>query len=109
MDCKKNLVYLDLYRGNTIVHPLVGQHNGCKVSIQGGNPARPSRPGRKVNDILACLGVECGEARSVGNRNPYSLVRAIFDALQKHRGLQELSRATGRRLISVSKARQLGI
>jgi ribosomal protein S5 len=62
-----------------------------------------------INDILRVIGVECGEAKSVGRRNPYSVVRAIFHAISKHEGVEELSRKRGRRLISVSKARYLGL
>ena len=62
-----------------------------------------------INDILRVFGVESGEARSVGRRNPYSVVRAVFDAMSKHVGVEEVARKRGRRLISVSKARYLNL
>lgn len=105
----KNLIHLDLYRGRCITTPLHGRHNSCHVYIQAGNPLKPNKEGRMVNDILRLFGVECGEARSVGRRNPYSLIRAIFDALKQHEGVEEIARKRGRRLISLSKARYMGL
>ncbi|KAM3575568.1 hypothetical protein VYU27_002560 [Nannochloropsis oceanica] len=106
---KKNLIHVDLYRNRCVTTALYGKHNNCRIYIQAGHPGRPHKEGRMINDILRVLGVECGEARSVGRRNPYSVVRAIFHAISKHEGVEELSRKRGRRLISVSKARYLGL
>ena len=106
---KKNLIHVDLYRNRCVTTALYGKHNNCRIYIQAGQPGRPHKEGRMINDILRVIGVECGEAKSVGRRNPYSVVRAIFHAISKHEGVEELSRKRGRRLISVSKARYLGL
>lgn len=106
---KKNLIHIDLYRNRCVTTPLFGKHNNCRIYIQAGHPRRPHKEGRMINDMIRVLGVECGEARSVGKRNPYSVVRAVFDALSKHQGVEEISRRRGRRLISVSRARYLGL
>lgn len=106
---KKNFIYVDLFRGRCITQPLYGKHNNCRVYIQAGDPRMPSMEGRMVNDILRVFGVECGEARSVGNRNPYSVVRAVFNAMSKHKSLETIARTRGRRLISLYKQRQYGL
>jgi small subunit ribosomal protein S5 len=108
-DAKKNLIHVDLYRNRCVTTALYGKHNNCRVYIQPGNPAQPNKEGRMINDILKMFGVECGEAKSIGRRNPYSVVRAVFNAMSKHQGVEEVSRKRGRRLISVSKARELGL
>ncbi len=106
---KKNLIHVDLYRNRCVTTALYGKHNNCRIYIQAGHPQKPHKEGRMINDILRVFGVECGEAKSVGRRNPYSVVRAVFDAMSKHQGVEEVSRKRGRRLISVSKARYLGL
>jgi len=106
---KKNLIHIDLYRNRCITTDLYGKHNNCRIYIQAGQPNRPHKEGRMINDMLRIMGVECGEARSIGRRNPYSVVRALFHAISKHEGVEALSRKRGRRLISVSKARYLGL
>lgn len=108
-DARKNLIHLDLFRGRCVTQALYGKHNACRIVIQAGNPRRPNMEGRMVNDIIRCFGIECGEAKSIGKRNPYSLVRAIFDALSKHQGVEEIARKRGRRLITMSKARYMGL
>jgi len=106
---KKNLIHVDLYRNRCITTPLYGKHNNCRVLIRAGDPRVPSAEGKMINDILRVFGVECGEARSVGRRNPYSVVRAVFNAMSQHEGVEEISRKRGRRLISLSKARYLNL
>lgn len=108
-DTKKNLIHVDLYRNRCITTPLIGKHNSCRVLIQAGNPRQPSMEGRMINDILRVFGVECGEAKSIGRRNPYSVVRAVFDAMSKHQGVEEIARKRGIRLISASKARSMNL
>ena len=106
---KKNLIHVDLYRNRCITTPLYGKHNSCRVIIQAGDPRVPSMEGRMITDILRVFGVECGEARSVGRRNPYSVVRAVFNAMSQHEGVEEIARKRGRRLITLSKARYLNL
>jgi ribosomal protein S5 len=106
---KKNLIHVDLYRNRCVTTPLYGKHNNCRIYIQAGHPLKHHKEGRMINDILRIFGVESGEARSVGRRNPYSVVRAVFDAMSKHVGVEEVARKRGRRLISVSKARYLNL
>ncbi len=106
---KKNLIHVDLYRNRCISTALYGKHNNCRIYIQAGHPLKHHKEGRMINDILRVFGVESGEARSVGRRNPYSVVRAVFDAMSKHVGVEEVARKRGRRLISVSKARYLNL
>lgn len=106
---KRNLIHVDLYRNRCITTPLYGKHNNCRIYIQAGHPGKHHKEGRMINDILRVFGVESGEARSVGRRNPYSVVRAVFDAMSKHVGVEEVARKRGRRLISVSKARYLNL
>lgn len=79
---KRSLMKVPLHDG-TIYHDSVGKHGSTKVFMQPakeGNGIKAGGPMRLVFDVL---GVKNISAKVLGSTNPYNVVRATLNGLQK--------------------------
>lgn len=104
---KRNIFFVDRYRGRTLSRDLVGRQNSCKVVL------RTTTNGLRGNplccEILKLLGVTNVVAKAHGSRNHYNVVRATFKALLTHESLDEVALKRGLRLVNLQRAKRLGI
>lgn len=106
--CKRNIFFLDRYQQNSLFQNLVGKSNSCKVVIRATHRGLRGNP--LINEILKYFGVANASTRCVqGNRSQYNVVRATFKALMTHETMEDLAYKTGRRLVSISRGRRLGL
>ncbi|CAM9563093.1 unnamed protein product [Discosporangium mesarthrocarpum] len=101
----RNLIYVDRYKQTSLVHDVVGKHNSCKAYIWARPPGYGMRASGIVRDILYNIGITDAGAKLVGNRNRYSMVRAIFNALSQHEGIQTTAMKRGKRILSLQSVR----
>ncbi|CAM9433504.1 unnamed protein product [Choristocarpus tenellus] len=83
-----NLVLVDRYKQCALAHDVVGKHNGCKAYLWARPPGYGMRASGIVREILYNMGITDAGAKIIGNRNPYSMVNAVFNALSKHEGIE---------------------
>ena len=76
----KHLVVLRL-----LVCALINQ-----VHIYRRQPGAGLTAGKVIETILEGFGIADATAKSYGKRNPYSVVRATFNALLEHESIQEV-------------------
>lgn len=105
--CKKaikNLMYLDLYKGNSLHEPLRGRCHSTHALLWPGHPNGGLRVGRTMWAICDCFGIQnmCGKV--IGRNNPHAVVPAIFSALLKYRPLEDVALGRGRRLYDLRDA-----
>jgi small subunit ribosomal protein S5 len=53
--------------------------------------------------VLDCFGITDVVSKCHGQRNPYTVIRATFNALTKHETAEEIALKTGHSLVEVSK------
>lgn len=92
---------IDLYENSCLAHDLYGKHNSCKVYIRATPRDRILVAGDLVEAILTHIGITSASVKVAGRRNPYSVVRAIFDALKKHENLDEYAKDRGQRYLTL--------
>ena len=99
----RNLVHIDLYDNFGLAHDLYGKHNACTCTctIRATPAAREMVASPMVEEILNRIGIATASVKMKGNRNPYSQVHAIFNALSKHQNLDEFVKACGKRDLSI--------
>jgi len=51
--------------------------------------------------VLSRFGIASASCRIVGNRNPYSVVRAMFKAIEHHENIDEIARDRGQRYLTL--------
>jgi len=104
---KRNIFFVDRYRGKTLTRDLVGRQNSCKVVL------RPTTNGLRGNplccEILKLFGITNVVAKAHGSRNHYNVVRATYKALLTHESLDEIAMKRGLRLVNLQRSKRLGI
>jgi small subunit ribosomal protein S5 len=104
---KRNIFFVDRYRGRGLTRDLVGRQNSCKVVLRATDNGLRGNP--ISCEILKLMGITDAVAKAHGSRNHYNVVRATFKALLTHESLEEISLKRGVRLINLQKAKRLGI
>jgi ribosomal protein S5 len=95
-----------LYDNFGLAHDLYGKHNACHVVIRATPSSREMVAAPYVEEILNRIGIGSASCKVYGNRNPYSVVNAIFNALRKHQNIDEYAKARGKRYLTVRWAHE---
>ena len=100
----RNILHIDLYDNFGLAHDVHGKHNSCHANIKATSRARIFVGSNFAYEILSRFGISSASVKLVGRRNPYSMVRAIFNALEKHENIDEYARNRGKRYLSIKWA-----
>ncbi|MDR2436237.1 MAG: 30S ribosomal protein S5 [Puniceicoccales bacterium] len=79
---KKNMMSFSM-KENTIPHISVGVSDGGRVLLRPASPGTGVIAGGGVRAVLEALGVKDVLTKSLGSKNPISVVRATINALEK--------------------------
>src|SRR5919205_3147998 len=80
---KRNLVRVPLREGRTLHHDVEGHHGAGRVVLRAAPPGTGIIAGGPMRAVFETLGIQDVVAKSLGSSNPYNMVRATFDALQR--------------------------
>lgn len=80
---KRSLIRVPLREGRTLHHDVVGRHGAGRVVLRSAPAGTGVIAGGPMRAIFEALGMHDVVAKSQGSSNPYNMVRATFDALQK--------------------------
>ena len=105
-DTLRNLIHIDLYENYGLAHNVHGKHNSCHAYIIATPRDRLMVASPLSGAILECIGISSASIKIIGRRNPYSVVRAIFNALQKHENIDETAKSRGLRYLTIRSAFQ---
>ena len=81
-EARRNLRKVSLKDG-TIHHNVTGRHGAATVMMGAAPPGTGVIAGGPMRAVLETLGVQDVVGKSVGSSNPYNMVRATLDALNK--------------------------
>ena len=104
---KRSLVRIPLREGRTLHHDVTGRHGAGRVVLRAAPAGTGIIAGGPMRAIFETLGMHDVVAKSQGSSNPYNMVRATFDALQR----EDSPRAVAARRnlkVSVLQARRPG-
>lgn len=98
----KNFTFIDRFDNRTLYHEVRGKWNSSTLFLR---PA-PQGKGLTVSDTVACVldcfGITDVVSKTHGQRNPYTVIKATFDALSKHETAEEVALKTGHSLVEIS-------
>jgi small subunit ribosomal protein S5 len=80
---KRSLVRIPLREGRTLHHDVTGRHGAGRVVLRAAPAGTGIIAGGPMRAIFETLGMHDVVAKSQGSSNPYNMVRATFDALQR--------------------------
>jgi small subunit ribosomal protein S5 len=82
-EAKKTMIRVPLRESRTLHHDGAGRWGAGKVMVRSAPPGTGVIAGGPMRAVLETLGVQDVVGKSVGSSNPYNMVRATFDALQR--------------------------
>ena len=80
---KKKMVRVPLKEGRTLHHDGKGRFGAGKVNVRSAPAGTGIIAGGPMRAVFETLGMHDVVAKSQGSSNPYNMVRATFDALQR--------------------------
>ena len=72
-----------LREGHTLHHDVIGRYGAAKVVVRAAPPGTGIIAGGPARAVFEALGIKDVVAKSIRSSNPYNLIRATFDALDK--------------------------
>ena len=98
---KKSMVRIPLKEGRTLHHDVEGRFGAGKVVFRTAPPGTGIIAGGPSRAVMEALGVADVVAKSNGTSNPYNLVRATIDALQRTQSPRQVAQRRGIKVADV--------
>lgn len=98
---KKSMVRIPLKEGRTLHHDVEGRFGAGKVVFRTAPPGTGIIAGGPSRSVMEALGVADVVAKSNGTSNPYNLVRATIDALQRTQSPRQVAQRRGIKVADV--------
>ncbi|MAS86448.1 MAG: 30S ribosomal protein S5 [Micavibrio sp.] len=105
-DAKKQMFRVALREGRTIHHDVTGRFGAGRVILRAAPAGTGIIAGGPMRAIFEALGVQDIVAKSVGTSNPYNMVKATFDALQKTQSPRFIASRRGKKVSDIIKQRE---
>ncbi len=96
MDEARRKMFKVSLKGGTVHHAVIGRHGASKVLVARAPEGTGIIAGGPMRAVFEVLGVSDIVAKSHGSSNPYNLVRATLDALQRINTPSEIAAKRGK-------------
>ena len=100
-EARRKLFKVSLKNG-TIHHPVTGQHGSAKVFMQPASEGTGIIAGGPMRAVFEVMGVHNVLAKCIGSTNPYNVVRATLDGLNRIRTPAEIAAKRGKRVEEIT-------
>ena len=98
---KRHLIRVPLREGRTLHHDIAGRHGAGKVELRSAPPGTGVIAGGPMRAIFEVLGMQDIVAKSVGSSNPYNMIHATFDALQRQASPRMVAARRGKKVSDI--------
>ena len=95
---KRKIVRVPLREGRTLHHDMDGRHGAGKVVLRTAPAGTGIIAGGPMRAVFEMLGVQDIVAKSTGSPNPYNMIRATLDGLQKETSPRLVAQRRGKKL-----------
>ena len=102
-NAKRSLHRIPLKQGRTLFHDMEGAHGAGKVVLRTAPPGTGIIAGGPMRAVFEMLGVQDVVAKSIGSQNPYNMIRATIDALQKISSPRQVARRRDLKVSQISR------
>jgi ribosomal protein S5 len=108
-DALRNLHHIDLYDNFGLAHDVYGKHNACHAYVRATPVGRQIVGGQFAISILNLFGIASASVKFEGRRQPYAMVRALFNAVDTHVNIDDQAKARGKRYLTLRWAKDKGL
>ena len=105
---KRSLIRVPLREGRTLHHDVNGRHGAGRVVLRAAPAGTGIIAGGPMRAIFETLGMHDVVAKSQGSSNPYNMVRATFDALQREDSPRAVAARRNLKVSALHERRQGG-
>ena len=106
-EARKTMFRVPLREGRTIHHDVVGRFGAGKVVLRSAPAGTGIIAGGPMRAVFEALGIQDIVAKSIGTSNPYNMVKATFDALQKIQSPRQIAARRGVKVSEIIKQREM--
>ena len=100
---KKAMVRVPLKEGRTLHHDGLGHFGAGKVTVRSAPAGTGIIAGGPMRAVFEMLGVQDVVAKSNGSQNPYNMIRATLNGLQKETSPRMVAQRRGKKVADILK------
>ena len=98
---KRQMIRVQLREGRTLHHDIEGRHGAGRVVMRTAPQGTGIIAGGPMRAVFEMLGVHDVVAKSIGSQNPYNMIRATIDALQKEASPRSVAQRRGKKVSEI--------
>jgi small subunit ribosomal protein S5 len=98
---KRQMVRIPLREGRTLHHDIEGRHGAGRVVMRMAPTGTGIIAGGPMRAVFEMLGVQDVVAKSIGSQNPYNMIRATLDGLQKEMSPRMVAQRRGKKVADI--------
>ena len=105
---KRQMIRVALREGRTLHHDIKGRFGASRVVLRAAQPGTGIIAGGPMRAVFETVGVQDVVTKSIGSSNPYNMVRATFNALQKLNSPRAIAAKRGKKVSEIISRRTVG-
>ncbi len=98
---RRKMIRVPLREGRTLHHDMNGRHGAGKVVMRTAPAGTGIIAGGPMRAVFEMLGIQDIVAKSIGSQNPYNMVRATFEGLQKAASPRLVAQRRGKKVAEI--------
>ena len=102
---KRNMIRVPLREGRTLHHDIEGRHGAGKVVMRTAPTGTGIIAGGPMRAVFEMLGIQDVVAKSIGSQNPYNMIRATLDGLQKEMSPRMVAQRRGKKVGDILRSK----
>ncbi len=100
---KRQMIRVPLRECRTLHHDMEGRHGAGKVVMRTAPTGTGIIAGGPMRAVFEMLGIQDVVAKSIGSQNPYNMIRATIDGLQKEASPRLVAQRRGKKVADILK------
>jgi small subunit ribosomal protein S5 len=98
---KRKMIRVPLREGRTLHHDMEGRHGAGKVVMRTAPEGTGIIAGGPMRAVFEMLGVKDVVSKSIGSANPYNMIRATLNGLQKEQSPRHVAARRGKKVSDI--------
>lgn len=98
---KRQMIRVPLREGRTLHHDMEGRHGAGKVVMRTAPQGTGIIAGGPMRAVFEMLGIQDVVAKSIGSQNPYNMIRATIDGLNKETSPRMIASRRGKKVADI--------
>ncbi len=103
---KRQMIRVPLREGRTLHHDMEGRHGAGRVVMRTAPTGTGIIAGGPMRAVFEMLGIQDVVAKSIGSQNPYNMIRATLNGLQKESSPRQVAQRRGKKVADILPKRE---